>query len=85
MPCHNCDCASCAMDRVKLVKQVKPADGWYLGRNDAYYLTRDGASVAVVYERVGGWSWWNFLTSSPGRDRYPTREAAQAAAEEATK
>lgn len=78
MGCKNCLCADCARERAI-------ADGWHLGKHDAYYLTRDGISVAVVYERVGGWSWWNFLTSSPGHDGCPTREAAQVAAEEATK
>lgn len=77
MPCPNCTCGDCARER------ARPTDGWHLGKHDAYYLTCNGISVAVVYERVGGWSWWDFL-SSAGHDGYPTREAAQAAAEAAT-
>jgi len=76
MPCPNCPCAECAKER------AKPANGWHLGKHDAYYLTRDGIPVAVVYQRIVGWSWWDFLTIA-GHDGYPTREAAQKAAEAA--
>jgi len=60
------------------------ADGWHLGRHDAWYLTRDGVTVAVVYQRVGGWSWWDFITDA-GHDGFESKEAAQKAAEEATR
>ena len=55
-------------------------DGWHTGKHDAHYLTRNCVTVAVVFWRVGGWCWWNFIGDGHA-DHYLTREAAMAAAE----
>lgn len=78
MPCPNCLCQSCAKER------AKPANEWYLDDNGAYYLTRDGVHVAVVYLRKDGWIWWDF-TPACGIGPFDDEEAAMKAAEEATR
>ena len=57
-------------------------NGWHIGKHDAHYLTRNSVTVAVVFWRVGGWCWWNFIGDGHA-DHYLTCEAAKKAAEDA--
>ncbi len=68
MPCHNCGCAECAKDRAK-------PDGWH-----GSLLWHNGEAVAMIVPLVAGFQVW---VGDP-IGIYPTREAAQQAAEAAT-
>lgn len=76
MPCHNCDCASCAMERAK--------HGWIRDR-----LYQHGVNVAEVIGLVRPgfptvYTWGTRMRIWYSDTRYDTKESAMQAAEVAT-